>query len=334
MISGVMRMKVLALLSQDMFRLSIGWVLEELGNKLYYVNQIREDILEQAIQTFQPDVIFDVGWDAHFRMAKLPVLANVLKKHHLYHVYFAEEDWLHYERWSEPYTQQVVPQFVLTRSQACAQRYQARGIQAAYLDVGCNPRFHRSMAPSLDYDSDVSVVANAQLRWEIFRRESISNLVLPLFDAPLKVKIWGKGWDEVLTHLGKANPGTQVWQGTLPFLKTPLVYNSTRINVSIQSVEDQLSNRTYDILASGGFLFTSDTPAVRERLQPGIHCEISNSPEETMEKIQFYLSNESAREKIARAGQEYAINHFSYQNTLPDVWQLVEQDVVRYSSSQ
>ncbi|GMA49515.1 hypothetical protein GCM10025857_08720 [Alicyclobacillus contaminans] len=172
--------------------MSMGWVLEELGHRVYYLNQIQEDTLEQAIRTFAPDIFFDMGWDAHFKPVRIPLLGAILKKYRLYHVYFAEEDWLHFERWSKQYITQVTPHFVLTRSRRCLPEYCGMGIRAAYLDVGCNPSFHRTVAPHSTYACDVSVAANAQLRWDIFRRQSIANLVLALSETPHNFQIWGE----------------------------------------------------------------------------------------------------------------------------------------------
>lgn len=321
-----MEMKILALLSLDVFRLSMGWALEEIGNHVYYLNEIREDILEEAIKVFAPDVFFDMGWDVqHCYPKKLPVLANSLYKHELYHVYFAEEDELHFERWSKPYVMQVRPQFVLTRSARCIPEYRGMGIEAAFLDVGCNPRFHRKGPVNPKFACDVSLVANAQFVWDIYRRQSIADLAAPLLHSPIHFKVWGRDWNNISSYLGVAPPRSDVWQGLLPFIKTPQVYNSSKMNLSIQSVEDQISNRTYDILANGGFLLTSDTLGVREKFQPGVHCEVSASSEETVEKVNYYLIHDEIRSKIAQSGMEQASRYHSYQHTLPIVWDLIKK---------
>ncbi len=327
----VMELKVLALLSLDVFRLSLGWALEELGHNVYYLNEIREDLIEQAIKVFKPDVFFDMGWDVeHCSKKKVAVLEHLLKKHNLYHVYFAEEDALHFERWSKPYVMQVRPQFVLTRSPQCISEYRGMGIEATYLDVGCNPRFHRKGPSYSKYACDVSIVANAQLVWEIYRRQSITDLVVPLLEEVINLKIWGRDWNQVESYLGVDAPRSDVWQGLIPFTETPWAYNSSIINVSIQSVENQVSNRTYDILSTGGFLLTSDTPGVREKIKRGVHCEVSASAEETKEKVHYYLIHDETRNRIAQAGRELAIRHLSYQSTLPAVWTLIENHLIQH----
>ena len=181
------------------------------------------------------------------------------------------------------------------------------------------------MSPNRLYSCDVSVAANGQFVWDVFRRKSVIDLVSPLFDAPFDTKIWGRDWNEIQQYLGII-PNHKMLYGTLPYYLTPSVYNSSTINISLQTVENQVSSRTYDILASGGFLLTSDTPAVRNLLQPGNCCMISNSPKETLEIIHYYLAHKSERKKIAQNGLELAQNQFAYQKTIHRIWPMIEKE--------
>ncbi len=65
-------------------------------------------------------------------------------------------------------------------------------------------------------------------------------------------------------------------------------------------------------------------------MKPGINCEVSGSPEETIEKIRYYLNREEARERIARNGLAFARSEGSYQVNIPRVWPRVEAEVNRY----
>lgn len=320
-------MKILALMSLDMFRLTLGWALETNGHRVYQMNDISKQSLEEAIRDFQPEIVMDAGWDElHVDQHKVNIMGQLLKKHNIFHVYFAEEDWLHFERWSKRYVASTMPEFVLTRSANCIPYYRGLGIGSEYMDVGCNPYFHRPLPPTLKYACDVSVIVNGQFVWDVFRRKSITDLVAPLFHAPFNTQIWGRDWHEMQPFLG-ISPNMGMVQGPLPYHLTHQVYNSAKINISVQSVEDQISSRTYDILASGGFLLTSDTPGVKSKLKPGIHCEVSNSPEETLEKIRYYLDHEEKRGEIARNGMNYAREQLSYQKNLAQVWPNIEAEV-------
>ncbi|WP_328588851.1 hypothetical protein [Brevibacillus sp. VP] len=36
--------------------------------------------------------------------------------------------------------------------------------------------------------------------------------------------------------------------------------------------------------------------------------------------MKYYLNHDNQRIRIAKAGRDYAIKHFAYQNTLTEVW--------------
>ncbi|MCJ8013526.1 glycosyltransferase [Paenibacillus sp. KQZ6P-2] len=302
-----------------------------MGHEVYYLNTISKPLMEEAILTYKPDMLFDMGWDIEHWNSDLRT--EIVKQHQLFHVYFAEEDYLSYERWSKQYVTATKPDFVLTRSEDCIPKYKEMGIKAAYLDVGIVPEFHRPMPYDSRYACEVSVVDHFSYKPNVFLHKSLSDLIIPLFDQPFDTKIWGKKWNtEAVRYFGK-QPPAHLLQGILPFHHTPIVYSSAKINISPQNVFDQISNRTYDILSSGAFLLTSDTPGVRDKLQVGVHCDVSGSPEETIEKISFYLKHENARQKIAKTGMLYARERFSYKNTLQKVWPEIERALQRHHSS-
>jgi spore maturation protein CgeB len=192
------------------------------------------------------------------------------------------------------------------------------GIKAAY-----------PMEPSRPFICSVSVIARPHYSYQTFRRKSITDLVLPLFELPYDIHVWGKDWESIEEHYGR-KPNLNMLKGQLSYHHTPKVYSSSKINISLQSVDDQISNRTYDILTSGGFLLTSDTPGIRELLKPGVHCEVSSSPEETKEKIAYYLKHDGKRVKIAKKGYEYARDRFAYKTHLPSIFNQLELAIANH----
>ncbi len=316
-------MKILAILSFDIFRYSIGNALEKLGHEIIYLENFNEDTLEQAINTFHPDMAFSMGWDiwhvSFHNEGKFPLVKEILQKYNIFHVYFAEEDWLHHQKWSLLYVKTIEPNYVLTRSTTCIRNYLNLGIPATFFNVGCNPAFHKPVPINLNYQCDVALIANGHFGQSEVRHKSISDLIIPLFEQPFHTRIWGKRWENVHLHHNKIIP-PEMLHGILPYIETPKVYNSAKISISLQSCNDQLSNRTFDVLSSGGFLLTSDTPAVRINLIPEVNCAVSSSPEETVEKIKYYLTHEDERIRIAKTGRDYAIKNFAYQKTLTEIW--------------
>ena len=65
---------------------------------------------------------------------------------------------------------------------------------------------------------------------------------------------------------------------------------------------DQYTNRSWEIPACGVFLRSERTPAMQEFYCEGKEAEFFEGPEEFIDKVQFYLRDETARKRIAAAG--------------------------------
>ncbi len=65
---------------------------------------------------------------------------------------------------------------------------------------------------------------------------------------------------------------------------------------------DQYTNRSWEIPACGVFLLSERTPAMQEFYCEGKEAEFFESPEEFVDKAQFYLRNDEKRKRIAAAG--------------------------------
>jgi hypothetical protein len=65
---------------------------------------------------------------------------------------------------------------------------------------------------------------------------------------------------------------------------------------------DQYTNRSWEIPACGVFLLSERTPAMQEFYSEGKEADFFESPEEFIDKVQFYLRNEATRMRIAAAG--------------------------------
>ena len=82
--------------------------------------------------------------------------------------------------------------------------------------------------------------------------------------------------------------------------------NSTKINLCFFSTmnNDVTTTRVFEIPACGGFLLCERTKAMQELYEEGKEAEFFDNEDELKDKIQFYLKNDSAREKIAQNGYE------------------------------
>ena len=102
------------------------------------------------------------------------------------------------------------------------------------------------------------------------------------------------------------SPNVIAHGGVKTLSEMPLVFNGSKINLNftIRPIRTGLSLRLFDITGSGGFLLTNFQEELPEYFEPGKDVEFFTSKEELSDKIAFYLSNDSARMKIAQNGYE------------------------------
>lgn len=131
------------------------------------------------------------------------------------------------------------------------------------------------------------------------RRETYLNAI-----ADHGLLIYGPRWESHGNEkLQSCLQGEEIWGDEINTL-----YNRAKIVLNIPSwapsYADTPNLRLVDVPAAGAFLLTEDSEATRRIFTPGEHIEVFSSPEELREKVLFYLTHDSAREKIARAGYE------------------------------
>ena len=71
---------------------------------------------------------------------------------------------------------------------------------------------------------------------------------------------------------------------------------------------DEYTVRTFEIPACGLFLLSERTAWMQENFKEGVDADCFSSPEEFVEKIQFYLHNDVIRRRIATAGRQKMID--------------------------
>ena len=97
--------------------------------------------------------------------------------------------------------------------------------------------------------------------------------------------------------------------------------------LGLQNYENQLSQRTYEILASQGCLLTIDTPAIRKRFSNGKDLLTTSSPEQTVDIVKYYLDNPGECTRIGRSGQNNVLNE-SYTNKAQYMIEILKKEKI------
>lgn len=103
--------------------------------------------------------------------------------------------------------------------------------------------------------------------------------------------------------------------------KMPRVFRRSKINLNItlRSILSGVPLRVMDILGAGGFLLTTYTSEIAEYFEDGVDLAIARTPEEMIDKAEYYLTHEDQRKEIARNGQKKVFEKFAYTKLLPGV---------------
>ena len=188
------------------------------------------------------------------------------------------------------------------------------GVQTCALPIlnfGFAPKIHRYIEVKKQYS--IALVANGYpyvLKHypNHYRHQSLKTLLIPLLKENIRIDIWGKEWHKLKEILG-CNIPEQWVHGYLPYADAYKVYNSANIIIGLQDYDTQVTQRTFEVLASQGFLLTDDTPGVKKLFNPGRDLIVSSSPEETLKLVKYYLNNPNECKRIAKKGASAVIGN-------------------------
>jgi len=125
----------------------------------------------------------------------------------------------------------------------------------------------------------------------------------------MKIQVFGNGWSEGSTCSSRLLVDDEYIE----------VINSSKINLDFNRDEtdygivcQQIKGRDFEVPMCGQFLLMEHFDGIKEYFKIGSEIESFKSYEECVSKIKFYLKNDKAREKIARAGRTRALKDHTY----------------------
>jgi spore maturation protein CgeB len=213
---------------------------------------------------------------------------------------------------------------VTKRYEMQAYQLQSAG-KVIYSPLGYDLVGHAPPTRSTRLQSDIVFVGG----WEP-RRERLIAAARGVTD---RLRVWGYGWR--VAQGARANPLRALRLGRLtPGRLTYFGSPSRTLSIAIEVGEgsngeiyeeryavaiaesrvalgfvreicpDEHTTRTFEIPAIGGFMLADRTKEHLEFFEEGREAEFFGSDEEYLDKLKYYLNNEVARDRIARAGHE------------------------------
>lgn len=269
-----------------------------------------------ATERYRPDVVFIARG-----LWVLPETLEEIKRQRIILVHWHPDDAFNPDN-SSSYFLSSIPKYdlIVTPKSFNVTEYMRNGAKnVIYAPYAYDPSIHYPV--KIDhtarnvYGSDVAFVGT--------RREKRVRELEAISQTGIDIKIWGTGWRRLapFSKLRSNCTFTPVYAEEMS-----KVFGASKIVLGFLNAEnrDLHTARTFEVPACGGFLLAERTTEHLEFLREGNEADYFSSVEELIDKINFYLKNDSIRLRIAKAGYERVI---SIQASYSDRARFISQEI-------
>ena len=119
---------------------------------------------------------------------------------------------------------------------------------------------------------------------------------------------------------GAINMGTTDYYGEMP-----LVFHNSKINLNItlRSIKSGIPLRCMDIMGAGGFLLTNYQSDMLSFFTPGEDFDYYEDEKDLLRKIDYYLSHDDIRARIAENGHRKVAENHSFEKCFSEIFDIV-----------
>ncbi|MEW9700299.1 DUF3880 domain-containing protein [Paenibacillus sp. SI8] len=212
--------------------------------------------------------------------------------------------------------------YVFTHELSCIAFYRELGCgQVHYLPLAVNTDVFKPMHVGPAYQSDICFIGNG-----FPNRIALFDRITP-FLADKKVMLAGALWDR-LNQYALLQAGIKLhW---VPIEESVKYYNGAKIVINIHRLTfDEIYNknsrnlpgfsinpRTYEISACGTLQITDHRHDLDQYYTPGQDIETFDTPDELVQKMQYYLTHEEDRMRIVTKGLRRSIKEHTFATRL------------------
>lgn len=260
------------------------------------------DILRRYVQLYKPDVLYVIGLGS----ISNEFLQEIKKEARLFLIAQNASDWRDMEELYEylhPYD------LFLSSFPHYAAAIQNMGKSSEYFRLCFCEKALEYVKLMIQRDIDISFVGGFGPRWgdamNMFERIS----------EKYNFRLYGEGLflDNNFPALKRSH------YGPLYGLDVYRLYSNSKIVINrhiLASSNYANNSRMYEATGMGALLVTEMRENLSEMFEPGKEVVTYESPEEALEKIDYYLKHESERKKIAAAGHERTLKEHTYKNRM------------------
>ena len=300
-----------------------------------YGREKMNQLLLDVVTAEKPDLLFSILFTNEFAPETIAQITSSKKVVTLN--WFCDDHWRF-----ESYSKMWAPCFnwVVTTAQSALPKYKKIGYgNVIKSQWACNHFVYQKQDMPLIYD--VTFVGQPHGN----RRDVIGKLR----QAGISVQTWGQGWEngrlsqadmirvfnQSRINLNLANSSVQSYMflrrilrrvtRAIPSLTAPCdVFNKfldklTRDNLQVS----QIKGRTFEIPGCGGFLLTEAAENLDEYFLPGREAVTFLNSQDLISKVQYFLSHENERRKIADLGYHRTIKDHTYVHRFRSIFNLM-----------
>lgn len=105
----------------------------------------------------------------------------------------------------------------------------------------------------------------------------------------------------------------------------PYVFKTAKINlnISLRSIKSGIPLRAFDIMGCGGFLLTNYQDEFLDYFVPDEDFVFYSDYSELMDKVDYYLTHEEERKRIARNGHDKVKKYHTFEDRIRDILEVV-----------
>ena len=119
----------------------------------------------------------------------------------------------------------------------------------------------------------------------------------------------------------KVPEGVKSFPPISSLLETSKVYYAGKINlnVTLRSIENGVPLRIFEIMSVGGFVLSNWQEGIAELFEEGKEIVTFKTPEEMLEKVDYYLAHEEERVRIGINGYQKVKNCYTFEHQLSKI---------------
>lgn len=295
------------------FSVEVAEGFKDLGHETEIINPRTEEELRRFISDKKPAVFMTLGTPLYYRNNMLSIIGEKPSSDTIYAHW--DTDGVLWENLEMNILHISKPDIVFTICPVMQERINKLGIPCHILPFASNPQMHHPVERENEYKGKITFVGNWYHQLAIdkpdhLRQKSMKVLFKPLLENKYEVHFYGAN--------AGGYPFRQVFDSDIPaeYLHGHVLYDQIHkifsgcfINLIPQNYENSIIKRTFEILSSGGFGLSYDTPAMREIFPEGDGFVYTSSYKETLDIVEYYQKNTEAYERVRKNALETAKHH-------------------------